>query len=157
MKRTYTHGAKGFSLVELLVVVGILVLLTGIIMTTFVSFRKGQALDKDAELMVAVLRQARSQTLASKNLSQYGVHFASSKITIFTGTTYSAGAGGNYDFPLNATDTIITINLVGGGSDVVFKRLSGETSQNGTIVVSSPTTSRTRTITIYKTGLVDSI
>jgi Tfp pilus assembly protein FimT len=147
---------SGLSLAEILIALGILALITSLLLSTFVSFRKEQALDKDTELIVEILEQARSETLSSKNASQYGVHFASGQITIFTGGVYSPSDSTNQDFILNATDTIITITLTGGGSDVVFNRLTGESNQYGTVVVSSPTTGRIRTVTIYKTGVIES-
>ena len=84
------------------------------------------------------------------------MHIGSTKITLFTGSVYSVGASTNQDFNLNSRDSIITISLTGGGSDVVFVRLSGETSQNGTITLSSSALSQTKTITVYKTGVVES-
>lgn len=153
MKANYKFG---FTLTEILIVLGVMALLSGIIFSTFITFKKSEALNKDTETIVEVLRQARSQTMSSQNASQYGVHFTSSQVTIFTGATYSSSASSNQNFILSSTDTLLTISLVGGGTDIVFSRLSGETSQNGTVVVSSPDTSRIKTVTIYKTGLVDS-
>lgn len=146
----------GFSAAELLVVLSIITVLSLVIITSFVTFRKNQALVFDTDTVVGVLRQARNQTLSSKNSTNYGVHFTAPKVTIFTGSTYNSNAADNQDFVLSSTDTILTISLNGGGSDVVFSRLSGETSQYGTVVVSSPGVSETKTVTIYKTGLVES-
>ena len=146
---------RGFSAAELIVSLAIMFVLAGIILSAFISFRKTQSLTIDTETVIEVLRQARNQTLSSKNSTVYGVHMTAPKITLFTGSTYSSGAGTNQDFTLSSTDTILTISLTGGGSDVVFQRLTGETSQNGTVVVSSPGLSQTKTITIYKTGLVE--
>lgn len=147
---------KGVTVAELLIAIAILGILSGIVINSLVSFRKNQALQKDTELVVELLNQARNQTISTKNLSQYGVHFTSTTVTIFTGPTYSNGATGNQVFTLNSTDTILSITLTGGGSDVIFNRLTGETSQNGTIVVSSPGITETKTVTIYKTGVIES-
>ena len=117
--------SKGFTILEILISLSVLAIIAVIILTTFVSFRKSQALVLDTDTVVAVLRQARNQTIASKNSSAYGVHFASSKVTLFTGSTYSSGSSSNQDFILNSTDSVLTISLAGGGSDVVFQRLSG--------------------------------
>ena len=147
---------SGFTILELAIVIAIMATLSAIIISTFISFRKNQALEKDTEIVVQVLEQARNQTLSSKNSSVYGVHFTAPKITLFKGSSYVANDSNNQDFVLSSTDTILTISLAGGGSDIVFNRLTGETTQNGTIVVSSPGLSRTKTVTIYKTGVVES-
>ena len=152
----FANKTKGFTVVELLVSLAIMAVLAVVVFSTFINFRKNEALVMDAETIVSVLRQARNQTLTSKNSSSYGVHIIASKITIFSGTSYVSGNSGNQDFVLSNTDTILTISLTGGGSDVVFQRLTGETSQNGTVTVSSPGLNQTKTVTIYKTGLVDS-
>ena len=136
-KNTRPKLVSGFSMLELFIVLAIITLLCGIVIATFIDFRKNQALSKDTETIVEVLNQARNQTISSKNQSAYGVHFASSVVTLFTGGTYSAGASDNQNFSLNSADTVLTISLTGGGSNVVFTRISGETTQNGTITVSS--------------------
>ena len=147
---------SGLTFIEFVIVLAILAVISVIVMSAFVNYRKNQSLEKDTETVVEVLGQARSQTLSSQNASQYGVRIGSDKITLFTGNTYSSSDPANRDFTLVSTDTIVTVSLAGGESDVVFQRLSGETNQNGTIVLSSPTISKTKTVTIYKTGLIES-
>lgn len=154
-----TKFKKGFTLIEILVVLGILAIITTLIFSTFVDFRRKKALEADTKMVVEVLSEARNQTLTSQNSSQYGVHFSLSpipQIALFTGPTYVANAVTNKIYPLTATDNILTITLVGGGSDIIFNRLTGETNQSGTIVLSSPNLSETKTITIYKTGSIES-
>ena len=152
MKLSFKHG---FTLVELLVVVAIMSVVSMIIFNTFVTFKTNQALNMDTDTVVEVLRQARNQTLTSKNSSSYGVHFSSTKVTLFVGTSYIVGSPTNQDFILSSTDTILTISLAPSGSDVVFDRLTGETVNYGTVVVSSPGISKSKTVTIYKTGLME--
>lgn len=146
---------RGFTLVELLIVMAIMAVLTTIVFSSFLSFRDSQALSKDTDNIVSMLRQAREQTLSSKNSSVYGVHFSATSTTLFVGNTYSISTTTNKTFVLNGSDSILTVSLNGGGSDTVFRRLSGETSQNGTVTISSPRLTNTKTITIHKTGLVE--
>ena len=151
-----TKLKSGLSIVEFLVILSIIFLLSALVLNTFIDLRKYQSLKKDTEIIVEVLNQARSQTISSLGSTQYGVHMASSKVTLFSGSSYDPASTTNKDYPLSSTDTILTITLAGGGSDVIFQRLSGETLQDGTIVISSPTTSKTESVTIYKTGIVES-
>lgn len=147
---------RGFSFVEIMIVIGIIVLVAGIILSGFVSFRKSQTLVLDTQAIISALNQARNQTLLSKDSSVYGVHFTSNTATIFTGSTYSSNSPSNENINLYTPDISITSTLSGGGSDVVFNRLTGETSKNGTITINSPSFNQTKTVTIYKTGLIDS-
>jgi prepilin-type N-terminal cleavage/methylation domain-containing protein len=146
---------KGFTLVEILVVVAIMTILAAIVLGSFRAFRSAQGLEKDTELIVEVLRQARSQTLTSQNGSSYGVYFASSTIALFAGTTYNASDTSNQNFFLINKDVVLDLNLTGESRSIVFNRLTGETVHNGTIIISSPSSSKTKTITVYKTGLIE--
>lgn len=154
-----TKYKKGFTLIEILVVLGILAIITTLIFNTFVDFRRKKALEADTKMVVEVLIEARNQTLTSQNSSQYGVHFSLSpvpQIVLFAGATYVANAVTNKVYPLASTDNILTVTLVGGGSNIVFNRLTGETNQSGTIILSSPSLSVTKSVTIYKTGSIES-
>jgi prepilin-type N-terminal cleavage/methylation domain-containing protein len=146
---------RGFTLIETLVILSIIGIIVVITVSSLALFRSSQGLDKDTETVVEVLQQARTQTLNSQAASQYGVHFSSTSTTLFVGPSYSPTASTNNVYPLQSADTILTITLVGGGSDVVFNRLTGETSQNGTILLQSNSSTKRHTVTIYKTGLVE--
>lgn len=147
---------KGFTLVELVIIISILVLIIGFSASSFNLLNKSQALNKSADFVGTVLRQARSQTLSSKNISQYGVHFDTSQIVLFDGPTYNANNVTNIAFPLNYLVNISDVTLAGAGREVIFDRLTGDTSQTGTvklILISNP--SSAVTINISGTGLIE--
>ncbi len=147
---------KGFSLLEIVIVLTILTIISFIVVTVFSSFNSAQGLEKDTQSIMAYLDEAKSKTLSSRDASQHGVHFASTTVTLFRGSVYNPADAENRIFNLNSTVVIRGTALTGGGSDVVFNRLTGETSQYGTITVFSNRASTTRTVTIYKTGSVES-
>ena len=153
---TKKYKNDGFTVVEVLMVLGILAVLGSIIISTLYNFRLNQALAKDTETLVESLNQARNQTISSKDLSVYGVHFAPTSVTVFTGSTYDPSAVTNQVFNLNPQDTVLSVNLATGGYDVIFERLSGETVNNGTVTVSSSGLPNIKTVTIYRTGIVES-
>ena len=147
---------RGFTLVELLVSIAILALLATLTYETFQKTNLSKALDTDALNVLSTLREARSLTLASKNASPWGVHLASSSVTLFQGTTYNAGGATNVVTNLSSQVNVSSITLSGGGSDVVFQRLSGEATESGNTTLSLLASSSVkRTITIYKTGVVE--
>ena len=148
-------ASAGFTLVETLVVVAITCMVAGMVMVSFSTYNSTEALAKDEGRVVAVFERARSLTLDSYNSSQYGVHIASSTLTIFQGSTYSAGATTNIVTTLNTKVQVQKVTLVGGGVDVIFNRLTGETSETGTTTISLITaTTTTRSVTIFGTGLI---
>ena len=146
----------GFTFVEITIALGIIIVLMSVVLTVFTSFRNNESLKSDTDLVVQVLRDARNKTLASKSYTTYGVHFSTPIITIFPGTTYDSNNPSNENISLNSNKTSLTLNLNGGGSDVIFQRLTGETVQNGSITISLSGMSQTKTVTIYKTGVVES-
>ncbi len=145
---------KGFTLTETLIAIAIMLTLTFIVLSVFTNFRNHESLEKDAGLVVEVIRQAKNLTTNSKNSTEYGVHINSGDITLFTGTSYSAGSTTNQVYIFNGGVTATT-SLSGGGSNIIFKRLSGQTDNNGTITLSSSFSTTTKTINVYKTGLAE--
>lgn len=146
---------SGFTLAETLMVVTITLMVSAITFFSFSSYGSQEAISKDQARVVSVLEKARALTLDSYNSSQYGVHFGTNTITIFTGVTYNSSASSNIVTDLNSKVIVQKIDLFGGGNDVIFNRLSGETNQMGTTTIAlSFATTTTRSITVYGTGLI---
>ena len=134
MHRQSPHRARhGVTLIELLVVIGILLLLYSIMVSALRTTNASAALDTETLKVSMELKESRSLTLSSKNANQFGVHLASSSVTIFEGALFVAGSATNTVMLLNPQTQISSIALSGGGSDVVFERLTGKTSTGGTI------------------------
>ncbi len=75
---------------------------------------------------------------------------------MFKGNLYQPGDPDNKIYQLPSRLEIYNINLSDGGNDVIFKRISGESEQNGTIalrIISEPT--RIKTITIDASGRIE--
>lgn len=141
---------------EIIVVIAISSLTVGAILNSFGQLNQNQVINKNTELVATILREARSLTLSSKGGNQYGVHLESSQVVLFQGSVYNSTTPGNIYYPLNSLGNISLISLSGGGSEVIFDRLTGDTPQSGTIklgLLADP--SSTRTITISGTGLVE--
>ncbi len=145
---------KGFTMLELVVVVAIVVLLASVIITSFSKFRNSKVLDTGVENTLSVLVKARGNTLSSKNAYQYGVHFEATQAVLFRGATYSSSDTNNEVALLDNALEISFISLTGGGSDVLFDRLTGKTDMDGTVVIRVKSdTTKTKTVTINATGI----
>lgn len=141
---------------ELLISTAILLLLAALTYQAFQSTNSHKALDTGALKVLTELRNARSLTLSSKHAQPWGVHIASSSVTLFQGGVYDAATTTNVVTALNSFVTISSTILAGGGSDVIFERLTGETAHFGTITLSLIASSTMkRTITVYETGVVE--
>ena len=146
---------KGITLLEVVIVIAIIGILIGIALPQFSAIKNAQIIKGAGEDILSVLGKARSQTLASLNSTEYGVHFETNRVIIFSGTVYSSGNVSNVIENISSPATISTISLTGGATDVFFNRLSGTPNKTGTIVVSiSSDASLTKTITISSTGEV---
>ena len=146
---------KGFSILEIVVVISILFIISSFSYASFVYLNQRENLDKEALSILSFLEEARSSTLGSKNALQYGVHFEASKAVFFSGSNYNATDPANVILTLSPIIRISSINLYGGGSDVVFERLSGETFDNGSVSVSMTVSSSSRTINVQRSGLAE--
>lgn len=145
---------KGFTMIEIVIVVAIMALLLAVIATPFQSFRNSKALDTTSEEALSLLSEARGNTLSAKEGYQYGVHVESSKMVLFRGGTYSSLDANNKTVILDSALEISSIALAGAGSDIIFDKLTGKTSQPGSFVIRVKSdTSKTRTITVVGTGV----
>lgn len=152
----YQAREKGITLIEVLIFIVIMTILLTIVFLSLSKLNASQALDKGAALVAATLDEARSLTLSAKNDNQYGVYFDASSTVLFGGSVYLPGDPNNVETVLNSKIGIRNINLSGGGSAVIFERLTGNTSQTGTLEVFLIEASTTfRTITIKATGVVE--
>lgn len=146
---------KGFSLLEIIIVIGILILLAALGTGSLLQFSKTTDLNSSVEAGVSLLLEARAKTLSSQEESQYGVHFESGKIVLFKGAAYSSSDPLNEETALPSSVETASISLNGGGSDVIFKKLTGETDQYGTITFRlKSNTASVRMLSILATGVV---
>lgn len=148
---------KGFTLIEILVVLAISAVILSILLSFLNNFSRTQALDKDYLSVVSLIEQAKSASINSKQASQYGVYFASSSAVLFKGLSYISTSSSNQIYNLNSRVSISSLNFVGSSSNqVVFDRLTGYANASGTISISlQNSTSSDKIIRIYKTGTIE--
>lgn len=139
----------------MVIALGIMLLVASVVLSGFLNFRKASLLNSSAELVASTLLGARVKTLSSEGGYAYGVHFENDRVVLFRGATYSAGDPNNVATVLPSAVEISAIALAGGGSDLVFARLTGATTQYGSVtlrVKSDP--GRTRAVSVTATGIV---
>lgn len=154
MYTTHTYNTRGFTFIELLVVVAILAVFSAVSLYTFrqVFWSAGERVA--AQEVVEALRYARAQSVAARGDTTYGVRIATSSVTRFVGTAYNPTHASNtvYFFEAGAT---ATGTLVHGAVDIVFARRTGIPSATGTLFIVDARAQSTSTITIQGTGLVE--
>lgn len=136
--------SKGFSLIELILVIGILASITAGATLTLSSFLNRNQLDEYAQSIVHNLRKAQSNSMMRIKDDQWGVYFyddsggANQEFIFFKGSTYGEDSthDDTYELPDSLSFSSITING-GDGDEVVFSKVNGETVNDGSIEISS--------------------
>ena len=146
-------STKGFTIIELLIVLTILAVLVGVISLPVIRFRREQALQNTTNAVLTVINEARAKTLAGTNNTNYGVRFESDRAILFQGSTYQSTSGTNQIFLYESPVVLGTVALFGGSSEITFDRLRGTTAQHGTLQLQLPS-GTTRTITVTANGTV---
>lgn len=148
----YYSSQSGLTIIEALLVFGIIAVITVVVIVPFSTFRQRQSLQNSTNAIVSVLNEARTKTLAGVNNTYYSVRLESGQITLFAGGTYLSGANANQVTVLESPTTA-SWSLQGGGATISFDRLKGTTSQYGTITISLPN-GTTKTVTVSSLGAI---
>ncbi len=148
----------GQTVLEIVIAISILIIILAILVPSLATFRNDQTIKNTTEDIISLLNEARTNTLSSENSTYYSVHFEANRAVYYTGGTFTDGVSSN---KVITFDTLVSlpasggISLNGSGSDVHFTRLSGDTNQNGTIIVRLVSdATKQKIITIAKTGIV---
>lgn len=149
----------GFTIIEILIVLSILIIIFIVALPTLNNFKDKQALSNSAENTVALLNDARSKTLAGEGGNNFSVYFEGTKATLSAGSTYVPGGPYFKEVVFENGVILSASNIVLNGTTdtIVFTKLTGNTTNYGTItlaLISDPT--KTKVITILKTGIVNS-
>lgn len=152
---------KGFTLLELVLVFGIM-LVTSAVAFTILSGRKTNTdLTSTAQQVATLLRQAQSDAMAQEKNVSWGVHFANATNTppfyaLFT-TSYSTATVVGSPYQLPATVAYQTSTLgVGSTTDIIFSQITGVSSVSTSIRLYMPkeNTAFSSTISIASSGSV---
>ncbi|OGZ33343.1 MAG: hypothetical protein A3I88_00650 [Candidatus Portnoybacteria bacterium RIFCSPLOWO2_12_FULL_39_9] len=146
---------KGFSFIEILVVIAVSAIIILVMVAGFSSFYKSQTLNSAVSQTISFISQARSMTLSSENASQYSLHFETSRIVLFKGVSFVEPNSNNRELVLPASVEIYDISLNGGGADLIFKRLTGETDKYGEVFFRSKANPlKIKSIIIEPSGII---
>lgn len=148
---------RGFTLVEIMVVIGIMSLLILVVSVNIRSFQTRAQVTQAAEELASILREAQSRSMAVVNGENHGIHFneGDNTYTLFEGTAFSEGAPTNVVYSLDISIELTSVSLADAGNDVVFEKLTGSTADSGSVTIASKLDgSVNQTVTITNEGKI---
>ena len=145
---------RGFSLIEILAVVTIGAILVTTVLFSFSSFRNSKIADISADEVLSVINEARVKAVSSEDYSRFGAHLESGRVVFFKGDVFTEPNLSNIETALSSLVEISDISLNGGGANIVFQKLTGKTSNYGSLRVRLKSdNSKYKTISVKSTGI----
>lgn len=141
---------NGFTLVEMLVVVGLVAVLTVISLPIYTNLQVSTQLNETAAQLTQSVRVARERSLVRYNNSSHGVKFESDRYIIYQGESFATRQIGFDREIMLAAPISLSPNFI--SSEVNFTKSFGLPSATGTIIVTH-NVNGSRNIIINELGL----
>lgn len=129
---------NGFTLLELLLVVGAAILIGALTVPIGVHFFQSQTLDETASSILSTLRRAQNQAIYQKNDNSFGIKFLAGSYVLFQGDSYESriqSEDESFSLPGGITTS--------GIDEVVFAKLTGIPNTTGTLTITLGNDSQT--------------
>lgn len=122
----------GFTLIELVITFGIVLILITVSISLAVNFSNNQNLDDATYQLISLLRQAQNKAMAVEYDSNFGVLISNLNFVLFKGAGY-ASRDPNFDFIIQVSNNL----NVNGPDEIVFAKLTGLPNTAGSITLSA--------------------
>lgn len=155
---------KGFTFIELIIVMGIILLLFGFVMVNLLQEQHVVSVNSSVDILMSDISSQQTKAMLGKSDgatsgNSYGIYFESDRYTLFKGNSFSATDPANFIVMLDENTVFNSVTFP--NNIVVFSALSGEVTGfidgNNTISIINTQGTETKTITINRYGAVKSI
>lgn len=152
---------KGFSLVELLLIMGIITILLSFSSLNLFKIKHNISLDTTLSVLISDLKHQQLKAMAGDTEGRsshdaYGVRFYQNHYILFHGADFSPTDSMNFTINLDNGVEFSNINL--SDSQIIFASASGEFSdfnqEQNTFVIKNSLSNDQKTITINRYGVV---
>lgn len=166
MKKNYRHFSilnsqfsiqKGFTLIEVILVMSVAFVLLGISTVNLANFQRGSQLTATTNVLLADLKDQQIKAMAGATQGNgtagaYGVHIMSDQYILFHGSTYNSSEPSNFVVDLHET-----LSFAAAPVDIIFQAGSGEIGSSSTITITDIVDSGQKTILLNRYGVVTGI
>jgi prepilin-type N-terminal cleavage/methylation domain-containing protein len=144
--------SRGFTLVELILVIGIMGILAVSIRPVYGNWQAGAEGNRAAEELASLLRAARTKSLSGFNDSEYGIYFDNRRFVLFQGRSYSS-RNPAYDKTIEPAE-FLEVSFNFAENELYFTKKNGIPSATGTVVIDNPHNKSEKTIFLTEYGMV---
>lgn len=145
-----------FTLIEILIVIGIVTLIFGISFAGFSGLFTTQRINPVAEDIVSHIREAREKTISSIDGLAYGIRVENSSLIIFEAPTYNPSNPSNVVYSIPSDFLISNINFENPTPEIIFEKITGVANNYGSITLQHQNSSNVaKVILIYEAGFIE--
>ncbi len=128
-------NARGFTLIEVLLVIGLFAIVAGLVVSVGLHTHSGFSAQGDEDLAIATLQKARSQSMHGVCTGDcvaavaHGVHSAAHGLVLFQGGSFDPTDAANENLPALSNATTFA------GADIIFAPLTGVADATATLTI----------------------
>jgi len=134
----HDQPSPALTLIELLIVIAIIAIIGATTSPVYSNFLARNHYRSKISEVASSLSTARTNAIAGRGDSDWGVSLSSSQITLFKGSSFAARDSG-----FDQTYTVPSVVTFSGLSEIVFTRPHGYPTTTGSITISSNTSDST--------------
>ena len=149
---------NGFTLIEMLVVIGILLTLISLTTISLTRIQSRVNLTTTVNDFIADLREQQTRAMVGDTGTglapdNFGIHFDANSYTLFEGTYYATGSA-NFAPSL---PSVVQISSTFSGGNILFSKGSGEANSTGSVTFTNTASNEQKTIILNKYGVVTAV
>jgi prepilin-type N-terminal cleavage/methylation domain-containing protein len=155
---------EGFSLIELMVVMGIISILFGLIIFNLFRFQSTSSQQSSVDMLISDIKsqQFKSMTGYSEDgvdSNSYGIYFYPDSYVLFHGVVFDPAESSN--FTVELPDDLNIASTTFPGNTIIFEKISGELIGHSpgadSVTVKAITINRDIVITLNRYGVITGI
>ncbi len=143
---------NGFTLVELLIVIGIIVILAAATIPIYGNLQISSQLNDNNLLIIQALRSAKERSVVGYNNSSHGVKFFSNQFVLYQGSSYAA-RNSSYD-SVTELAPVLFLSTTLNNDEINFSKGLGVPDNVGTTTLAHSSGGE-RTVSVNSLGKVE--